>query len=85
MSAASAAGDSLGSVILVLQILSAASLKLLWAMINTLQFVVFFTEWQVIIPTNAEYAIGFARSVALGEFVPTDTVTDPMAEPFETV
>lgn len=31
----------------LLQILLGASLKFLWGMINTLQFVVFFTEWKV--------------------------------------
>jgi len=38
---------------LILNIALGASLKTLWGMINTLQFVVFFTDWNVRIPLNA--------------------------------
>ena len=83
MSAASNTANSFATVNLVLQILLGASLKLLWAMINTLQFVVFFEEWPVLIPMNAKFAMDFFRTVALGEFIPYEEVTGPLSEPFQ--
>ena len=47
-------------------------------MINTLQFVVFFTEWKVQFPLNAKIAIETLRVVALGEFIPYHILTDPI-------
>ena len=52
-------------------------------MINTLQFVVFFTDWSVLIPVNALMAIETFRSIALGEFIPYDWLTEPLSEPFQ--
>ena len=82
MSAASSISNSFATINLVMQILLGASLKFLWAMINTLQFVVFFTDWKIIIPLNAQFAIEFFRTVALGEFIPTEDITDPLSKPF---
>ena len=45
--------DSLGPGILALQIMLGSSLKVLWTMVNMLQFVIFFTEWNVLMPKNA--------------------------------
>ena len=53
MDSANGAANTLATGNLVINIVLGSSLKLLWGMINTLQFVVFFTEWNVIIPPNA--------------------------------
>ena len=47
MSAVSAVADTTTATNLLMQILLGASLNNLWALINTLQFVVFFTEWYI--------------------------------------
>lgn len=82
MGAANGAANTLATGSTVLNILLGSSLKLLWGMINTLQFVVFFTEWNVIIPPNAEFAIKTFRTIALGEFIPYEWLTEPLSEPF---
>ena len=47
---AMAATESIGSLFssgnLVINIFLGSSLKFLWSMINTLQFVVYFTDWE---------------------------------------
>ena len=84
MDAASSAANWITSINLTLQILLGASLKLLWSMVNTIQFVVFFTDWPVQIPNNAYTVIEFFRSVALGEFIPKyEVVVDFVAGPFQ--
>ena len=64
----------------VLNVVLGTSLKFLWSMLNTLQFIVFFTEWNVQVPANAEIAIKTFRSIALGEFIPFHWLTDPIKE-----
>ena len=73
-----AASTSIGQLFL------GASLKLLWGLINTLQFIVFFSDWQVQMPENAAGAIKMIRTFALGEFIPYEWLTDPIARIFET-
>ena len=50
LSSANNAANTFATANLALNILLGASLKPLWGMINTLQFVVFFTEWKVQMP-----------------------------------
>lgn len=45
MDSANGAANTVATGNVVLNIVLGSSLKLLWGMINTLQFVVFFTEW----------------------------------------
>ena len=73
-----AIGTSIGQVLLNM------SLKMLWGLINTLQFVVFFSEWQIQLPNNATIAIKQMRTIALGEFMPTEWLTEPIQSLFET-
>ena len=47
MNSANGAANTVATGNVVLNIVLGSSLKLLWGMINTLQFVVFFTEWKV--------------------------------------
>ena len=83
MDAASGAANSFATGNLVINILLGSSLKFLWGMINTLQFVVFFTEWEVIIPLNALFVIETLRTIALGEFIEYGWLTEPLSEPFK--
>ena len=65
----------------VVNILLGSSLKLLWGMINTFQFVVFFSEWKKAQqPPNVVIVIQALRSIALGEFIPSHWLTDPIKE-----
>ena len=79
MSATHSAANTIATGNVVLNIILGSSLKLLWGMINTLQFVIFFTEWQVRMPTNATMALETFRVIALGEFIPYEWLTEPMA------
>ena len=83
MDSANGAANTLATGNLVVNIVLGSSLKLLWGMINTLQFVVFFTEWNVMIPPNALMVINTFRTIALGEFIPYDWLTEPLSKPFE--
>ena len=47
MDAAKDTGNTIATGNVVINIVLGSSLKLLWGMINMLQFVVFFTDWQV--------------------------------------
>ena len=47
MRTAFTAAISVTAITVVLKILLGVSLKLLWVMVNTIQFVVFFTDWPV--------------------------------------
>ena len=82
MSAATSTANTFATGNVVLNIILGSSLKLLWGMINTLQFVVFFTDWRVLIPPNALIAIETFRVIALGEFIPYEWLTEPLSEPF---
>ena len=44
---AQATANTVATGNVVLNIVLGSSLKLLWGLINTLQFIVFFTEWEV--------------------------------------
>ena len=83
MDAAQGAANSVATGNVVLNIVLGSSLKLLWGLINTLQFIVFFTEWEVQMPANAVMAVETFRVIALGEFIPYDWLTEPMAEAFK--
>ena len=83
MSAATNTANTFATGNIALNIILGSSLKLLWGMINTLQFVVFFTDWRILIPPNALIAIETFRVIALGEFIPYEWLTEPMSEPFQ--
>lgn len=83
MDAANGAANTVATGNIIVNILLGSSLKLLWGMINTLQFVVFFTDWEVIIPPNAIMAIETFRTIALGEFIPYEWLTEPLSKPFK--
>ena len=74
MDAAQGASNTVALVNLFINIVLGASLKTLWGMINTLQFVVFFTDWNVRIPKIAQLGLKTFRVIALGEFIPTDMI-----------
>ena len=68
---------------LVVNIVLGASLSKLWKMINTLQFVVFFTDWNnLYAPPNAMIAIDTFKVIALGEFMPKEDIVDGVKEMF---
>ena len=73
-----AVGTSIGQVLLN------SSLKVLWGLISTLQFVVFFPDWQIQMPNNAKIAIQHMRTIALGEFIPSEWLTEPIKSLFKT-
>ena len=73
-------GNTIATGNVVINIVLGFSLKLLWGMINILQFVVFFTEWKVQIPPTAVIALNTFRTIALGEFIQYDWLTDPITE-----
>ena len=80
MDAAKDTGNTIATGNVVINIVLGSSLKLLWGMINMLQFVVFFTDWKVQIPPTAVLALKTFRTIALGEFIPYEWVTDPLTE-----
>ena len=80
MDAAKDSGNTIATGNVVINIVLGSSLKLLWGMINMLQFVVFFTDWKVQIPPTAVLALKTFRTIALGEFIPYEWVTDPLTE-----
>ena len=72
MDVAQGTANAIATGNIFVNILLGASLKFLWGMINTLQFIVFFTDWKVRIPTNATIAVKTFRKIALGEFIPSE-------------
>ena len=68
---------------IVVNIILGSSLKLLWGMVNTLQFVVFFTDLNVLIPANAIIALEFFRTIALGEFIDDEDMNTILPEPLQ--
>lgn len=50
-----------------INILLGLSLKTLWGMVNTLQFVIFMDDWDVNWPPNASFALRSVRTIALGD------------------
>ena len=80
MDVAQGTANAIATGNIFVNILLGASLKFLWGMINTLQFIVFFTDWKVRIPTNATIAVKTFRKIALGEFIPSDEITDPIKD-----
>ena len=82
MDTASNTANAFATGNIVVNVLLGASLKLLWGLINTFQFIVFFTEWKVQIPANSLMALDTLRTIALGEFIPTEWLTEPLAETF---
>ena len=70
MDAANSATNTILTGNIFINILLGSSLKFLWGMINTLQFVVFFTRWEVQIPPTTKEVIKEFRKIALGEFIP---------------
>lgn len=56
------------------------SLKYLWGMVNTLQFVIFMDEWQVNWPPNASKALAMVRKFALAEFIDTKEMQQQLLE-----
>jgi len=57
-----------------INMLLSLSLKYLWGMVNTLQFVIYMDEWKVNWPPNASKAIKTIRKIALGEFIDTKKI-----------
>jgi len=57
-----------------LNIFLGLSLKYLWGMVNSLQFVIFMDQWKVNWPPNASMAIKTVRTIALAEFIDTNKV-----------
>lgn len=51
-----------------LNLVLGVSLKFLWGMVNSLQFIVFMDQWKVNWPPNALVAIKTIRMIALAEF-----------------
>ena len=51
-------------------------------MINTLQFIAFFSEWRSSMPPKARLAIMTFRQIALGEFMDFSFIKDPMKDAF---
>ena len=52
-----------------LNLVLGVSLKFLWGMVNSLQFIVFMEQWKVNWPPNASIAIKTIRMIALAEFI----------------
>ena len=80
MNAAQGTANAVATGNVFVNILLGTSLKFLWGMINTLQFIVFFTEWKVRIPANATIAILTFRKIALGEFIESAWLTEPIKD-----
>ena len=76
------AGASFTTGSIAINIILGLSLKLLWGLINVLQFIVFCTDWNVMMPPNADIATKTFRIIALGKFIPYDWLTEPLSKPF---
>ena len=50
------------------------SLKYLWGLTDTLQFIVFTTYWGIRVPVVAETVIVTLKYAALGEFIPYEGI-----------
>ena len=61
---------------LILNIVLGLGMKYLWKMVNLLQFAVFMREreWQIKIPDRADIWLKELKSLALFEFLPTETM-----------
>ena len=59
---------------LPLNIFLGLSLKYLWGMVNSLQFIIFMNQWKVNWPPNASLTIKTLRTIALGEFIDTNKI-----------
>ena len=69
--AAQAVSDTAGAVVIVnglLQVLLGASLKAIWSVLNTLQFIVFFNEVKAPLSGACVAVLEVLRALALGDF-----------------
>lgn len=51
-----------------------ASLKFLWGMVNSLQFVVYMKDWKVNWPPNAKLVVKTLETIALGKFIEKEKI-----------
>jgi len=51
-----------------------ASLKYLWGMVNSLQFVVYMKDWKVNWPPNAKLIVTTLETIALGKFIDKEKI-----------
>lgn len=52
-----------------ISIIFGVSLKQIWALVTTLQFVVYFRLWNAEMPANLKSTLEFIKFIALGEFI----------------
>ena len=60
---------------LILDILLGSSLKLMWGMVNTLQFICYFSETKLSLSATTMVFLKKLKIIALGEFIPTEEIT----------
>ena len=80
MGNAQATANVIASGNILVNIVLKSSLKNLWGMINTLQFVAFFELWGAQMPTNVESALKTFKEIAMGDFIPSEWLIDPLKE-----
>ncbi len=59
---------------LPVNIVLGASLKFLWGMVNSLQFVVYMKDWKVNWPPNAKLVVQTLETIALGKFIEKEKI-----------
>ena len=65
---------------LPVNIVLGASLKYLWGMVNSLQFVVYMKEWKVNWPPNAKLIVETLETIALGKFIDQEKIKRKVAD-----
>ena len=65
---------------LPVNIILGASLKYLWGMVNSLQFVVYMKEWKVNWPPNAKLIVETLETIALGKFIDKEKIKRKVAD-----
>jgi len=54
------------------------SLKYMWNLMNTIQFLIYLPMWRLNIPDNALTVLNSLNSIALGKFIPYEFITSPL-------
>ena len=70
---------------MVFEIIMGTSLKFLWGMLNTLQFICYFSEVKVNLAVHAVVFLQKLKIIALGEYIPYEWITSHLRDKYEKV
>ena len=67
---------------MLLDVIMGTSLKFLWGMLNTLQFICYYGEVKVTLAVHAVLFLKKLRIIALGEFIPYKWITSHLLDKY---